>query len=104
MDAERFNRGLAVYIEWGPARAIPIEQRLTKVLGNLSPKAMKDLIAEYGQIQSTACAIVNDQVERHQTEDIGRSGVAAIDPRLSSDNAAALYTQARVWAARDGLG
>jgi hypothetical protein len=32
MDDETFNRGLAVFLEWGPATVEPIDQRLAKVL------------------------------------------------------------------------
>jgi hypothetical protein len=103
-DAKLFNRGLAVFLKWGPAQAKPIEQRLAKVVGKLSAKAMAQVIREYGEIQSSACARVIEQLETHQSEEVGRNAVAAIDPRLSSKNASTLYSQARIWAARDGYG
>jgi hypothetical protein len=41
-------------------------------------------------------------LEQKLGEEIGRRRVAEIDPRLSADNAAMLFTQARVSAWRDG--
>jgi hypothetical protein len=70
----------------------------------MTKAAMTKLIAEYTAIRSAASACVIDQLERHQSEAAGRDAIAAIDPRVSPDNASMLYTQARVWAARDGYG
>jgi hypothetical protein len=97
-----FNQGLAVYIEWGPQQAKPVEQRLARTLPELSAKAIGELIKEYREIVWAAHRAVIDQLETKQPEDVGRQRVSDIDPRLSAANVATLYTQARVSAWRDG--
>jgi len=99
---EDFNRGLAAYLQWGPARATPIEQRLAKMLPHLAKPAVARLLRAYGEIESAAHRCVIDQLETRKPEDAGRQAVADLDPRLSADNAATLYTQARISAWRDG--
>src|SRR5256885_1840933 len=93
---DEFNRGLAAYLEWGPAKATPIEKRLAKLLPHLSKPAIAKLIRTYSDIESAGHRCVIDQLETRKTEEVGRQAVAEIDPRLSADNAATLYTQARV--------
>jgi hypothetical protein len=105
MAAEKpddLNLGLEIFLEWGPALAIPVAKRLKAALPNLSDEAIAKLIGEYGDIRSKAGAIVIDQLESKRTESESRSRVAAIDPRVSDGNSSMLYTQARVTAWRDG--
>jgi hypothetical protein len=97
-----FNRALATFLEWGPAMEIPVEQRLKKVLPRATKKQISDLIKTFTGLQFSASSIVIDQLERKATEEDGRSRVAALDPRLSPDNAATLYSQSRIYAWRDG--
>jgi len=97
-----FNRALAAYIEWGPSSAQPIDVRLKRIFPKARPAEIRKLIAELRDIVGAASRAVVDQLESKQTEDVGRSAVERIDPRISPDNAATLYTQARVAAWRDG--
>ena len=60
------------------------------------------LPAEADALISAACRIAEEQVEKHQTEEEGRSRVAALDPRVSAENATLLYAQGRYSAWRDG--
>ena len=100
--ADPFNLALAVFLEWGPAQQTNIRERLAKALPRLTRTELKKLIAEFETLQSAACRIVEEQVEKHQTEDDGRSRVSALDPRISAENASLLYHQARYSAWRDG--
>ena len=97
-----FNRALAVFLEWGPAMAIPVEQRIKKVLPDVTTKEIGELVKRFIEIKFASSAIVIDQLERKESEEEGRRRVAAIDSRISVDNAAMLYTQSRVSAWRDG--
>ena len=103
-DDDNFNRGLSVFIQWGPERARPIEQRLAEALPSHSAAQIAQLIKDYGRIESTANQIVTAMVEARQPEAEARRRVAEIDPRLSADNAAHLFTQARYWAWKDECG
>jgi len=97
-----FNRALAVFLEWGPAMSVPVEQRIKKVLPRATKKEIGEMVKRVTEIQFAASAIVIDQLERKALEEEGRNQVAAIDARLSSENAATLYTQSRISAWRDG--
>lgn len=101
-ESDPFNRALAVFLEWGPAMSIPVEQRLAKVLPRATKAQIAAMVKEFSNLQFSASSIVIDQLEQKQSEEQGRSRVAALDPRLSPDNAATLYTQSRVYAWRDG--
>jgi hypothetical protein len=100
---EVFNRGLAIQLEWGPEMARDVRVRIAEAIPGLGPRRIDALVKEFGPIISQAHRVVYEQVEKHQTEDDGRRAVAAIDRRLSADNVATLYTQARYSAWRDGL-
>src|SRR5262245_56933864 len=100
--ADPFNRALGVFLEWGPAMATPVPERIKKAVPGLRPAEIKTLISEFWTLRSTACRIVEEQVEKHQTEEEGRDRVAAMDPRVSAENATLLYQQARYSAWRDG--
>src|SRR6476469_4615435 len=96
-----FNRALTVFLKWGPSMSIPAEQRLAKVLPRATKKQIADIINTFTDLQYSASSIVIDQLEKKESEEQGRSRVAALDPRLSPDNAATLYTQSRISAWRD---
>jgi hypothetical protein len=100
--ADPFNRALGIFLEWGPAQSIDVRVRIKKALPALRPAEIKKLEAEFWELVSAACRIVEEMVERHQSEDDGRRRVAEIDARVSSENAAVLYNQARYSAWRDG--
>jgi hypothetical protein len=100
--ADPFNRALGVFLEWGPAMATPAPERIAKAVPGLRPAEIKKLVSEFWTLVSTACRIVEEQVEKHQTEEDGRGRVAAMDPRVSAENATLLYQQARYSAWRDG--
>ena len=100
--SDPFNRALAVFLEWGPAMDIPVEKRIAKVLPRATKSQIAAMIKEFTNLQFSASAIVIDQLERKQSEDQGRSRVAELDPRLSPENSATLYTQSRIHAWRDG--
>ncbi len=102
VTVDQFNLGLEEFLRWGPTMSIPIEQRLEKLLPDHAAAQRSKLIKEYAEIRSSASAIVIDQLESKQAEAQGRQRVAEIDPRISPDNAAMLYTQARYSAWRDG--
>ena len=97
-----FNRALKVFLEWGPAREVPVEERIRKVMGRATKKEIGELIKRFTEIQFAASAAVVDQLERKASKEDGRERVAAIEPRMSAENAATLYTQCRVSAWRDG--
>jgi hypothetical protein len=59
--ADPFNYGLAIYLEWGPAMATPIEKRLAKALPKLGAAEITRLIREFRDIQASAGGIVIDQ-------------------------------------------
>jgi hypothetical protein len=100
--SDPFNAGLAMYLEWGPSRTEDIHKRLAKANSKLTAKAIKAMVIEYSQINSSAHAIVIDQLERKQSEEAGRDAVSKIDSRISPENSATLYSQARISAWRDG--
>lgn len=100
--SDPFNRALAAYIAWGPEAATPVETRLKRLRPKARPAEIRKLIAELRDIVAAASRAVIDQLETKQSEDTGRAAVARIDSRISPDNAATLYTQARVAAWRDG--
>jgi predicted DsbA family dithiol-disulfide isomerase len=93
---------LGIFLEWGPARSIDVRVRIKKALPALRPAEIKKLEAEFWELMSAACRIVEENVERHQSEDDARIKVAALDPRVSPENASNLYSQARYSAWRDG--
>jgi hypothetical protein len=97
-----FNRALAVFLEWGPQQSIDVRKRIAKAVPGLRPAEIKRLLSEFGALRSAACRIVEEQVERHQSEEDGRSRVAGLDPRISPANASSLYHEARYSAWRDG--
>jgi hypothetical protein len=101
-EADPFNRALGTFLEWGPARAINVRVRIAKALPELRPAEIKKLISEFDALISAACRIAEEQVEKHQTEEEGRSRVAALDPRVSAENVTLLYVQERYSAWRDG--
>jgi hypothetical protein len=100
--ADPFNRALGVFLKWGPAMATPAPERIAKAVPGLRPAEIKKLISEFWTLTSAACRIVEEQVEKHQTEEEGRDRVATMDPRVSAENATLLYQQARYSAWRDG--
>jgi hypothetical protein len=102
-SADVFNRALAIKLQWGPETAIDVRVRIARALPGLGPRRIGALLKDFGAIISSAYAVVYDQLERRQSEGDGRRAVAALDPRLSADNAATLYQQARYSAWRDGL-
>ena len=99
-----FNRALGLYLEWGPAQATPVRERIAKALPGLRPAEIKKLLAEFSGLVSASCRIVEEQVEKHQAEEDGRNRVASLDARISPENATLLYQQARYSAWRDGYG
>jgi len=101
--ADTFNKAFAIYLEWGPATVTPARERIAKAIPELRPAEIKKLVLEFNALLNAACRAVEEQVERHKTEDDGRLEVANLDARLSSDNAATLYNQARYSAWRDGF-
>ena len=101
-ENDRWNAGLLAYIEWGPQRSKPDEQRVAEAMPGVSSAQIAELVEEFGRIDSAAHRIVIEMLEQKLGEEIGRRRVAEIDPRLSADNAAMLFTQARVSAWRDG--
>ena len=101
-SADPFNRALGVFLEWGPAQQTDVRVRIAKAVRGLRPAEIKKLLAEFDTLVSAACRIVEEEVEKHQGEDVGRSRVAALDPRISPVNASLLYHQARYSAWRDG--
>ena len=100
--SDRFNLALGVFLRWGPEQCIDLHTRLAKADPNLTPPEMKKLVAQFEELVSASCRIVEEQVEKHQTEEDGRSRVAALDNRMSAVNASLLYHQARYSAWRDG--
>ena len=102
-DADVFNRSLAIKLRWGLETAIDARERIARALPGIGPRRINALLKEFGAIISRAYALVYDQLERRQSEGDGRQAVAEIDPRLSAENAATLYQQARYSAWRDGL-
>jgi len=97
-----FNRGLGVFLEWGPAQGGDLRDRIRKASG-LTGSEVGKLIAEFERLRSAACRIVEEQVEKHQVEEDGRRRVAELDERISAENASLLYHQARYSAWRDGF-
>ena len=102
--ADAFNIALGVFLEWGPAQQDDIRDRISKAVPGLARTELKKLLAEFANLRSAACRIVEDQVEKHQTEEDGRRQVAELDARISAENASLLYHQARYSAWRDGFG
>lgn len=100
---DAFNRGLAVFLEWGPAQEGDLRDRITKATSGLTRPAVGKLVAEFVRLRSAACRIVEEQVEKHRTEEDGRRQVAELDERISAENATLLYQQARYSAWRDGF-
>ena len=98
-----FNRGLGVFLEWGPAQMVNLRERIAKAVPGLTSPEIKKLIAEFERLQSTACRIVEEQMEKHQAEEDGRRRVAELDERMSAKNASLLYHEARYSAWRDGF-
>lgn len=97
-----FNRGLGVFLEWGPEQQVDIRERIAKAIPGLQPAEIRKLLSEFATLRSAACRIVEEQVEKHQAEEDGRSLVAGLDPRISEANASLLYQHARYSAWRDG--
>ena len=97
-----FNRALGVFLEWGPQQQVDIRERIAKAVPGLQPAEIKKLLSEFATLRSAACRIVEQQVEKHQAEEDGRSLVAGLDPRISEANSSLLYQQARYSAWRDG--
>jgi hypothetical protein len=93
---------LGVFLEWGPGQNIDLHKRLAKAIPRLTPSEMKKLVAQFEKLRSASSRIVEEQVEKHQAEEDGRSRVAALDNRMSAVNASLLYQQARYSAWRDG--
>jgi hypothetical protein len=102
--SDPFNRALGIFLEWGPAQATPVRERIAKALPELRPAEIKSLLSEFAALVSASCRIVEEQVEKHQTEEDGRNRVASVDARVSPANATLLYQQARYSAWRDGFG
>ena len=98
-----FNRGLGVFLKWGPAQMIDARERIARAAPGLTGPQVRKLVAEFERLQSAACRIVEEQVEKHQTEEDGRRRVAELDERISAENASLLYHQARYSAWRDGF-
>jgi hypothetical protein len=92
-----------VFLEWGPAQAIDVRERISKAVPGLSRTEIEKLLVEFSNLQSAACRIVEEQVEKHRTEEDGRRQVAELDERLSAKNASLLYHQARYSGWRDGF-
>jgi hypothetical protein len=101
-SVEPFNRALGEFLKWGPAQNTDLRKRIAKALPRLRPADMKKLISEFDALRSAACRIVEEQVEKHQTEEDGRRRVAELDARISGVNASLLYHEARYSAWRDG--
>ena len=97
-----FNRALMLFLKWGPAQCIDVRLRIAQALPKLTHTEVTRLLLEFESLRSASCRIVEDQVEKHQAEEDGRSLVAALDKRLSAENASLLYHQARYSAWRDG--
>ena len=98
-----FNRGLGMFLEWGPAQGIDLRDRIARVASGLTGREIGKLVAEFERLRSAACRIVEEQVEKHQAEEDGRRRVAELDERISAKNASLLYHQARYSAWRDGF-
>ena len=101
---DAFNRALKVFLEWGPAQAVDIHERLAKAVPGLKPAQVRKLLGQFDALRWAACRIVETQVEKHQTEEDGRRLVAELNPQMSPENAATLYFEARYSAWRDGFG
>ena len=101
---EELNLALAAFLIWGPAMAIPTEQRMITAVPRLTTATAVALAARFQKFSSGASAIVSDGLRTKVDESTMRARVAALDPQLSADNAAMLFTQARVGAWRDGEG
>jgi hypothetical protein len=97
MTDEKFNVALAAYLE-GATSA----DELKKILPRVGKPALAKLVIEYRDIVSAACRCVINQLEDRKSEIEGRDAVGAIDARVCSQNAASLYSMARVSAWRDG--
>src|SRR4030095_1866698 len=93
--SDPFNRALGIFMEWGPAQATPVRERIAKAIPELRPREVRKILYEFDALVSASCRIGEEQVERHQAEEDGRNRVAALDPRVSAANATLLYHQAR---------
>ncbi|HET9215513.1 MAG TPA: hypothetical protein VFR18_00960 [Terriglobia bacterium] len=101
---DAFNLALGVFLEWGPVQQDDIRDRISQVVPGLTRTELKKLLAEFASLRSAARRIVEEQVEKHRTEEDGRRQVAELDSRISVENASLLYHQARYSAWRDGFG
>lgn len=102
-NSDVFNRALAAFLKWGPAQRLDPCTRIAKASPGLSRPEVEKLVKEFESLRSAACRIVEEQVEKHDSEENGRNRVSTLDDRLSSENASLLYQQARYSAWRDGF-
>jgi hypothetical protein len=79
-----FNRGLGVFLEWGPAQMVNLRDRIATAAPGLTGHEVGKLVAEFERLRSAACRIVEEQVEKHQAEEDGRRRVAELDERMSA--------------------
>lgn len=97
-----FNRALAAYLDEATTPTMSGEERVARAVPRMTKARRLAVVREFQDFCLSASSAVVEQVERRAVEVDGRDDVGGLDPRVSHENAAALYTRARVSAWRDG--
>jgi hypothetical protein len=99
-DAQ-LNRALAVFQQFGPERATPVEERWSRELPDLPLAAYPALLARCEEIEAAAADLAGRVREGTLGQDAGKAELGRQFPFLDTERLAHTWSQALYFSARD---
>src|SRR5262245_48583928 len=95
---DQFDRAFAEFQEFGPRRAIRVEERWREILFDVEWRDFPALRARCEEIESVAVGLAEQVRDSQMTEDMARLQLAQTYPFLTPDRLARTWSQAMYFA------